>query len=491
MSVELHGLLHSDAPTAVVEAPAGCGKTHSAVDYAKQAAVGLRKGNILLLSHTHAACSVFENRTRDKSDRINVNTIDSFCMQLVSPYAAALNLPVPLEKHVGNHPGGIPYDLLPEKAVELLTRAPSIALVVAACYPVIILDEHQDASVYQHKIMRILNEAGGSKLRIFGDPMQAIYDDGETIVDWPSLWRAAHARYTLTTPHRWSDNVALGEWILGSRSALKAGQQIQVDRTIIAITPASRLAGFQSISDRPTCSRIIRQFQNLGGTKAILAFSNKMVRSIAETSAWRIMINEGARIEALEVYLNQILATSGDPGILAADFLDFVAKMGAGLGDGTRDQLKTRLGAAGINKNRAGLAQTAFLDPLECIYARPNIKGIAQAAKSYLHSPPHTYRPRRIEPLRILISLGTCDDPRATLSALARVRRNRTLPDVVASTIHKAKGMEFDHVLVLPVDRNQYPPNDKGAKRLYVALSRARRSIHLITSSDLPSPHLA
>jgi len=61
----------------------------------------------------------------------------------------------------------------------------------------------------------------------------------------------------------------------------------------------------------------------------------------------------------------------------------------------------------------------------------------------------------------------------------------------MVSTIHKAKGMEFDHVLVLPVDRHQYPPNDKGAKRLYVALSRARRSIHLITSSDSPSSHLA
>jgi len=280
MSVELHSLLHSDAPTAIVEAPAGCGKTHSAVDFAKQAAVGLKKGNVLLLSHTHAACSVFEARTREKSNRISVNMIDSFCMQLVSPYAAALNLPVPLEKHVGSHPGGIPYDLLPEKAVELLTRAPSIALVVAACYPVIILDEHQDASVDQHKIMQILNHAGGSKLRIFGDPMQAIYGDGETIVDWASLWQAAHARHTLNTPHRWNDNVALGEWILGSRTALKTGQQIQVDRRIVAVTSAPGLAGFQNISDRPTCSRIIRQFQDLHGTKAILAFSNNMVRSI-------------------------------------------------------------------------------------------------------------------------------------------------------------------------------------------------------------------
>ena len=212
---------------------------------------------------------------------------------------------------------------------------------------------------------------------------------------------------------------------------------------------------------------------------------------MSETSAWRIIINEGARIEALEAYMNQILSATDNPRILAADFLDFVAEMGAGLGDGVCNRLKTRLGATGINKHRVGSAQTAFLDPLEFIYASPNHKGIAQAAKAYLQSPPRTYLPRRIEPLRILISLGASEDPRATLSSLARTRRNRTLPDAMVSTIHKAKGMEFDHVLVLPVDRHQYPPNDKGAKRLYVALSRARRSIHLITSSDSPSSHLA
>jgi len=489
MPVELDNVLHSDAPIAVVEAPAGCGKTHSAVEYAKQAAADFKKGNILLLSHTHAACSVFETRTRDRSNRINVNTIDSFCMQLVSPYAAALNLPSPLERHVGNHPGGVRYDHLPEKAVELLTRAPSIASVVAACYPVIILDEHQDASIAQHKIMQILNEVGGSKLRIFGDPMQAIYDDDEGIVDWPYLWETAHGRHMLDTPHRWADNIPLGNWILDSRTALKAGQRVRADKKIITVTSATGLAGFRRISDRSTCSQIIHQFQRLQGSKVILAFGNDMVRSIAEVSAWRIIINEGARIEALEDFVGKIITTNGKPSTMASDFLDFMADMGAGLGDDVRNPLKGRLGTVRINKQRAGQNQTSFLDPLEFIYASPDHKGIAQAAKAYFQQPPHNYQVRRAEPIRILISLGASEDPRLVLSTLARARRNKTPPDAMVSTIHKAKGMEFDHVLVLPVDRHQYPQNAKAAKTLYVALSRARRSIHLVTSSDSPSPH--
>lgn len=489
MSVELDSILHSRAPIAVVEAPAGCGKTHSAVEFAKQAAVDLKKGNILLLSHTHAACSVFEIRTRDRSNRINVNTIDSFCMQLVSPYAAALNLPNPLERHVGNHPGGVRYDHLPEKAVELLTRAPSIASVVAACYPVIILDEHQDASIAQHRIMQILNEAGGSKLRIFGDPMQAIYDDDEGIVDWPHLWQTANGRHMLDTPHRWTDNMPLGNWILDSRTALKAGRPIIADQQIITVTSVTGFAGFRRISDRSRCSQIIHQFQRLQGSKVILAFGNDMVRSIAEASGWRIIINEGARIEALEDFVGKIIAADSKPSTLAGDFLDFMAEMGAGLGDDVRNPLKDRLGPLCINKQRAGQNQISFLDPLEFIYASSDHKGIAKAAKAYFQRPPHSYQVRRAEPIRILISLGASEDPRLILSSVARARRNKTPPDAIVSTIHKAKGMEFDHVLVLPVDRHQYPPNAKAAKRLYVALSRARRSIHLVTSSDSPSPH--
>jgi hypothetical protein len=490
MPVDLDSILHSDAPTAVVEAPAGCGKTHSAVEYAKQAAANLQKGNILLLSHTHAACSVFEARTKDSSNPVTVNTIDSFCMQLVSPYAAALNLPYPLERYVGNHPGGVRYENLPAKAVELLTRAPSIASVVAACYPVIILDEHQDASIDQHKIMHILNQAGGSKLRIFGDPMQAIYDDGN-VVDWPNLWQAAHRRYMLDTPHRWRDNTALGEWIFASRTALKAGRQITADGQIVTVTTLMGLAGFRTISDRSACAQIITQFQRLQGPKVILAFANDMIRSIAETSGWRISINEGARIEALENYLGQIIASNGQPSRMAGDFLDFMADMGAGLGESVRNPLKGRLRATHIDKQGAASNQNTFLDPLQFIYASPDHKGIARAARSYLQRPPHNYQLRRIEPTRILVSLGASDDPRTTLSSLARARRNRSTPDAMVSTIHKAKGMEFDHVLILPVDRHQYPQNEKAAKRLYVALSRARRSIHLVTSGDSPSPHFA
>ena len=60
----------------LVEAPAGCGKTHQGADYARDVAVD-RSDRLLILTHTHAACSVFAERTRGSSNRIEIRTIDS------------------------------------------------------------------------------------------------------------------------------------------------------------------------------------------------------------------------------------------------------------------------------------------------------------------------------------------------------------------------------------------------------------------------------
>ena len=55
--------------------------------------------------------------------------------------------------------------------------------------------------------------------------------------------------------------------------------------------------------------------------------------------------------------------------------------------------------------------------------------------------------------------------------------------DVVVSTIHKAKGREFDHVYMLV--SAQYQPADDVLRRLYVAMTRARCTLSIHTNGDL------
>jgi hypothetical protein len=85
--------LRSEAALVIIEAPAGCGKTHQGADYARDLAATGDNGRPLILTHTHAACSVFAERTRGTNSRVDIRTIDSLIGQIAGAYHAGLGLP--------------------------------------------------------------------------------------------------------------------------------------------------------------------------------------------------------------------------------------------------------------------------------------------------------------------------------------------------------------------------------------------------------------
>src|SRR5262249_18283289 len=64
--------LRSDAALVVIESPAGCGKTHQGADYAREVAAASGSDRLLILTHTHAACSVFSDRTKGSGSRVEI-----------------------------------------------------------------------------------------------------------------------------------------------------------------------------------------------------------------------------------------------------------------------------------------------------------------------------------------------------------------------------------------------------------------------------------
>ena len=79
---------------------------------------------------------------------------------------------------------------------------------------------------------------------------------------------------------------------------------------------------------------------------------------------------------------------------------------------------------------------------------------------------------------------------------LADHHRSHIIGDgVLVSTIHAAKGLEFDHVLVLgglrKASNNGNQSAEKERRLYYVAMTRARHTLALIDSLDSPNPYFA
>jgi DNA helicase-2/ATP-dependent DNA helicase PcrA len=78
-------------------------------------------------------------------------------------------------------------------------------------------------------------------------------------------------------------------------------------------------------------------------------------------------------------------------------------------------------------------------------------------------------------------------------TGLAEITHRRTYarpkpPAKAISTIHKAKGLECDSVIVVPCDGQTFPDKPDARCLLYVALSRAKKRLLLVLSREHPSP---
>lgn len=63
---------------------------------------------------------------------------------------------------------------------------------------------------------------------------------------------------------------------------------------------------------------------------------------------------------------------------------------------------------------------------------------------------------------------------------------------LAVGTMEDARGLEFDWVVLAGLPLEQYPPGALGGERLYTALTRARRSVFLLSAADEPgSPWLS
>lgn len=492
-------LLDSDAPLVVVEAPAGCGKTYQGANYALRAASKLSTGRVLILTHTHAACAAFAKATRTAHRKVEIRTLDSLIVQIAAAYHKALDLP-PDPAAWARRQGGEAYATLATQAGKLIERHPFVAAALAERFPIIIADEHQDASADQHSVLIALREAG-AKLRIFGDPMQGIYARGREAEHAQARWeetKSAGVYAELETPHRWRDGTpALGRWILEARDALKNGRPIDLSGalpqglTLIRAENSATGHGYRlSNTERAPIDAVTRRSSEL----LILTPQNDMTEALAALWNRSIPIWEGHTRPALDQLITASEAADGDPVALARAFVAFMGSVATGFSPSSHgNRLVQEVSQSCMRAARGKPANIQQLARL--ILEEPDHKGVAKCLSTL-----SGFRRDRVagfeainidyrSEYRDAIRLGDFADPHDGIVELGR-RRSFAHPMPPAksiSTIHKAKGLQCDNALILPCD-NRFSQTLYSRCRLYVAISRAKRSLTLVLPRSNSSP---
>lgn len=495
--------LRSQARLVVIEAPAGCGKTYQGAGYAYDLAPTLGHGRLLVLAHTHAACDVFATKARSASARIEIRTIDSLIAQIAAAYHTVLGLPADPSAWARRNPG-IGYKQLAYKVAHLLDQAPMVAHAMTQRYPVVICDEHQDCSSDQHAVAMALHRAGAA-LRVFGDPMQRIFggradDAAAGAAQWSVLVKRADGCETLDTPHRWfPDSDKLGQWILAARETLRGGGKIDLRgalpaglTVLVAENQAQRQDGYQvSTPDRKPIDAIVGARSPL----LILAAHNATVNALRSFFNRRIPIWEGHTRDGLSALVAHIQQNKGDPTAIAQGMVKFLSEVAVGFSPTAFSSEFLKEIAAGCSARRRG--KPATLQELgRYLLAQPDHHGVAAALhrlEALVRSNPAFFGSIHIDlrqEFHDAIRLREFEDCEEGLSEINRRRTHgRPSPPIRAiSTVHKAKGLECDNVVLMPCDARHFRDADASRCLLYVGMSRAMRTLTLVVSRTNTCP---
>jgi len=181
----------------ILIAPAGYGKTHSIVECLKYTS-----GKQLILTHTHAGVASIKEKIKEakiKNSSYHLETIMSFAQKYVGAFSTSPKIPPQDDSR--NF-----YAFLIKEA-EILIQKKQISDIIRITYSGLFVDEYQDCTLDQHKMIMTLS--GYLKTHLFGDPLQGIFDFNGEMIDWDTdekLKEFLINEYKLTEPQRWVNN---------------------------------------------------------------------------------------------------------------------------------------------------------------------------------------------------------------------------------------------------------------------------------------------
>ncbi|MFD0706770.1 UvrD-helicase domain-containing protein [Photorhabdus akhurstii] len=458
-----------------IVAPAGCGKTQLITD-----TLAIRQHKpYLVLTHTTAGVAALKLRLKKLSvptQNFFVTTIDGWALKLAKSFPASC----PVQTSPDN-----PRLFYPDlrRSVFALLQNGNISDIIRASYSRLLVDEYQDCNLLQHQIITELSLL--IPTIVFGDPMQCIFNFAGQMPDWNNdVQKRFPQIHQLTVPWRWNNagSHALGLWVLDCRNILNQGNRIDLStcpnyvhqKTLRGVAhadlQAQQAAQYDIFNDHPSESLLV-----IGDS-----INESSRHNYAQTSR---SIDVVEPVQLVDV-TSAAKAFDSVRGIdLVEQILVHAGKMMTNV---QRTQTLQRLQTiqAGRNRTEASALESALLDILQ-----DNSRHSILAALQQLESKQgvKVYRKAAFSALKDSISLSrslpnqTMFDAASSIREQLRLRGDRRIPQRAIGSTLLLKGLECDHSLILNAD-------NMNAQNLYVALSRAAKSVTVFSQSNFVGP---
>jgi AAA domain len=469
-----------DALPASVVMPAGAGKTHLLAASAKHVVDG--GGKVLVITHTNAGVHAVAARLKrfGVTTAVQVTTITSLAFRLARAY------PVLGERIV-------PRVMVPDdsqvyvRAATRVLEGAHIQAVLRASYTHVLVDEYQDCNTEHHAMVLKIKEAV-SDVGVFGDPLQAIFGFSEELPDWHEVLREFPEHSGITPePRRWAGhNEALGAWLFDVRPHLVAGKVLQLDNS--KYPPGVRFTdisgNYQGVSN---AARAALSHPADESVLVICARHAASGRSIAGQLDGLYTVMEEVAGSFIGGWLTKLL--NAEPVGYASWLFDFTKKCHAKSGILDPDPLGKCYGRGETGGRLLGTSAKRepvriAIEALDRVVAKPTLGELAAAMDVIPNSPGirlHSHEAWYDAKTAIRGAAAQGGDKSLLHTELAKVRDSlrhagrRERRRIISRTL-LVKGLDYDHVIIADAG-NHTEVND-----LYVALTRARKSVHILAS---------
>lgn len=468
-------------PKSMIIAPAGHGKTHMITD----CLISIQHSSrCLILTHTHAGIASLREKIKKRDinpEKYTLDTISSFALKYTNAFH------INRESFPDAENSHQYFNFAIATATNLVLAKP-IQKVLKTTFSHLIVDEYQDCSKEQHKLIQ--NISLTLPTHILGDPLQGIFSFNNELVNLYSpdeMGEFLQNKQELSTPWRWNNagSPSLGTALLDIRTKLISNQPINLDDYKDSInTIIEKPEDFYKIRNSNAKTAIWNEVNNSENNSLLLihpASTNILPRiKLNQQFNNRFKLIESIDDKNFYSYCKEFDSKSGE------DLINSILKFSKEL------FLKTAINnwfkESGKLKDKRSpddkVISNSIQTVIDQILKQKTYRGIATLIYKIFKLPNNKCdRPDFCNDIYQALNHADIED----ISAYESIKKNRDIlrrqgRKVIGKCIGTTlltKGLEFDTVIILDAQKFEDP------KHLYVALTRACKRLVIITDKTI------